>query len=73
MVLAGLVIAVGEVVDDAIIDVENISRRLRLNASAEFPRSRFAVVLAASLEVRRRLQRSRIPVCGCHDTVFPAR
>jgi CzcA family heavy metal efflux pump len=52
MVLAGLVIAVGEVVDDAIIDVENISRRLRLNRESGEPRSVFAVVLAASLEVR---------------------
>jgi CzcA family heavy metal efflux pump len=52
MVLAGLVIALGEVVDDAIIDVENIMRRLRQNAQAGGPRSAFAVVLDASLEVR---------------------
>jgi CzcA family heavy metal efflux pump len=52
MVLAGLVIALGEVVDDAIIDVENILRRLRLSRAAGEPVSAFDVVLAASLEVR---------------------
>ncbi|MBN1345485.1 MAG: efflux RND transporter permease subunit [Phycisphaerae bacterium] len=52
MTLAGLVIAVGEVVDDAIIDVENIARRLRLNREAGNPESAFQVVLKASLEVR---------------------
>lgn len=52
MVIAGLVIALGEVVDDAIIDVENIARRLRLNRDAGNPRSAFNVVLSASLEVR---------------------
>ena len=52
MVLAGLVIALGEVVDDAIIDVENIVRRLRLNSQSEQPRSAFRVMLSASLEVR---------------------
>lgn len=52
MVLAGLVIALGEVVDDAIIDVENIMRRLRLNATLKQPRSAFAVVFDASMEVR---------------------
>lgn len=52
MVLAGLVIALGEVVDDAIIDVENIIRRLRLNEMLPSPKSAFQVVLQASLEVR---------------------
>ena len=52
MVLAGLVIALGEVVDDAIIDVENIMRRLRLNRAAGNPQPAFQVVLNASLEVR---------------------
>lgn len=52
MVIAGLVIALGEVVDDAIIDVENIARRLRLNRDAAAPRTAFDVVLGASLEVR---------------------
>jgi CzcA family heavy metal efflux pump len=51
MVLAGLVIALGEVVDDAIIDVENIARRLR-EAPAEGGPSAFMIVLNASLEVR---------------------
>ncbi len=52
MVLAGLVIALGAVVDDAIIDVENIARRLRLNRAAGSLESAFKVVLNASLEVR---------------------
>jgi len=52
MVLAGLIIALGELVDDAIIDVENIMRRLRLNKASGNPDSVFKVVLNASLEVR---------------------
>ena len=52
MVIAGLAIALGSVVDDAIIDVENITRRLRLNSSSENPEPVSSVILKASLEVR---------------------
>ena len=52
MILAGLVVAVGVVVDDAIIDVENILRRLRQNRLEQTGKSTARVVLEASLEVR---------------------
>lgn len=52
MVIAGLAIALGAVVDDAIIDVENITRRLRLNGALEKPEPVARVILRASLEVR---------------------
>jgi CzcA family heavy metal efflux pump len=52
LTLGGLAIAIGEVVDDAVIDVENIQRRLRENAAVEKPRSVIDVVFEASLEVR---------------------
>jgi len=52
MVIAGLAIALGEVVDDAIIDVENVLRRLRLNHANGNPEPAWRVILDASLEVR---------------------
>ena len=52
MVLAGLVVAIGVVVDDAIIDVENIVRRLRQARAEGSDVSTFRVVLDASVEVR---------------------
>jgi CzcA family heavy metal efflux pump len=52
MVLAGLVIALGAVVDDAIVDVENIVRRLRQYRRAGSKLSTSTIVLEASVEVR---------------------
>ncbi len=63
MTLGGLAVAIGELVDDAIVDVENIFRRLKENANLEKPRSALQVVYAASLEVRSSIVFSTIIVC----------
>ena len=52
MTLGGLAVAMGMVVDDAIVDVENVFRRLRENAARQTPRPRLAVIAEASGEVR---------------------
>ncbi|MBA3967675.1 MAG: efflux RND transporter permease subunit, partial [Nitrospirales bacterium] len=70
MVLAGLVIALGEIVDDAIIDVENIMRRLRLNQKSPNPSPAFQIVLQASLEVRSAVVFASLIVCLVFLPVF---
>ncbi|MBN8445387.1 MAG: efflux RND transporter permease subunit [Gammaproteobacteria bacterium] len=52
MTLGGLAIALGELVDDAVVDVENVLRRLKENRQKAKPLSALQVVLNASMEVR---------------------
>jgi CzcA family heavy metal efflux pump len=70
MVLAGLVIALGVVVDDAIIDVENIVRRLRQNRLEGSPRPQANVVLDASLEVRSAIVYATLIIVAAMVPVF---
>lgn len=62
MTLGGLAVAIGELVDDAVVDVENIYRRLRENRQSGAPRSPLRVVYEASTEVRNSIVYSTILV-----------
>ncbi len=52
MTLGGIAVALGELVDDAIVDVENIFRRLRENHALPHPRPALQVIYEASVEIR---------------------
>ncbi|MEX0703869.1 MAG: efflux RND transporter permease subunit [Planctomycetales bacterium] len=52
MTLGGIAVALGELVDDAIVDVENIFRRLRENRHSPQPKHPLLVVFQASVEIR---------------------
>src|SRR4029434_6342863 len=70
MTLAGLVIALGAVVDDAIIDVENIVRRLRQHRLAGSEESTASVILHASLEVRSPIVYATLIIVAAAVPVF---
>ncbi len=70
MTLGGFAVAIGVVVDDAIIDVENIVRRLRLNAALPTPLSHTRVILDASIEVRSAIVYATLIVMAAFLPVF---
>ena len=63
MTLGGLAVAIGELVDDAIVDIENVFRRLRENAQLSTPRPALQVIYEASREVRNSIVYATVIVC----------
>jgi CzcA family heavy metal efflux pump len=70
MVLAGFVVALGSVVDDAIIDVENVVRRLRQHRLAGSTKTTARIILEASLEVRPAIWQATLIIALAVTPVF---
>ena len=70
MTLGGIAIALGELVDDAIVDVENIYRRLKENSRLANPRPILKVIFEASVEVRNAIIVSTILVIVVFSPLF---
>jgi len=70
MTLGGLAVALGELVDDAIVDVENIFRRLKQNRQLDNPRPVFNVIFDASVEVRNAIIISTVLVVVVFAPLF---
>ncbi len=70
MTLGGIAVAIGALVDDAIVDVENVFRRLRENRALEKPRLPIVVTFLASSEVRKPILIGTIVVTAVYLPLF---
>ena len=70
MTLGGLAVAIGALVDDAIVDVENVFRRLKENRALPSPRNPLIVIFKASSEVRRPILTGTLVVAAVYLPLF---
>jgi len=70
MTLGGLAVAIGALVDDAIVGVENIFRRLRQNRAAKEPRPALVVIFRATSEVRKPIVIGTLVVAAVYLPLF---